>query len=162
MFLETGVALLAPEMPLVTPESLMNIHLRMLTAGAAMSLIVASSPVMAMPRGQATAHDHTAASPAPAAPADPPARQRTDTMMRAMAMDDQVNALANQMNKATGQAKVDAMARLLTALVGHRSMMMREMKMMRDDLDAEHEAMQRMRQMMGRGMSNAPPADIKK
>src|SRR4051812_24684649 len=109
-------------MPLVTQESLMNIYLRMLTAGAAMSLIVASSPVMAMPRGQATAHDHTAAPPAQAAPVDPPARPRTDTMMRAMAMDDQVNALTDQMNKATGQAKVDAMARLLTALVEHRSM----------------------------------------
>jgi hypothetical protein len=133
----------------------------MLTAGAAMALI-AASPAIAMPRGQATAHDHTAASPAPAAPVDPTARQRTDTMMRAMAMDDQLNALTDQMNKATGQAKVDAMARLLTTLVEQRSMMMREMKMMQDNLDAEHESMQHMHQMMGRGMSNTPPADIKK
>jgi hypothetical protein len=160
--LGTDVEPLAPEMPSMASENLMNIHLRMLTAGAALSLIVASSPVMAMPRGQATAHDHAAAPPAQAAPVDPQARQRTDTMMRAMAMNDQINALTDQMNKATGQAKVDAMARLLTALVEQRSMMMREMKMMQDNLDAEHESMQHMHQMMGRGMSNTPPADIKK
>jgi len=66
------------------------------------------------------------------------------------------------MNTATGQERIDAMARLLTALVEQRSMMMREMKMMQDDADARQDAMQRMCQMMGRGMTSAPPADIKK
>ena len=159
--LETGALPLAPEMPLVAAESPMNIHLRKLTAGAAMVLI-AASPAMAMPRGQATAHDHAAAPPAQAVPVDPPARQRTDMRMRPMAMDDQVSALTDQMNTATGQERIDAMARLLTALVEQRSMMMREMKMMQDDADARQDAMQRMCQMMGRGMTSAPPADIKK
>jgi len=34
--------------------------------------------------------------------------------------------------------------------------------MMQADADARHEAMQHMCQMMGGGMTNAPPADIKK
>jgi hypothetical protein len=161
--LDTAVDPLAPKMPLMVPENLMNNHLRMLMAGAALSLIAAgASPAMAMPGGQATAHDHAAAPPAQAAPVDPAARPRTDTMMRAMAIDEEITALTDQMNKATGQARIDAMTRLLTTLVQHRSMMMQEMKMMQDDLDAEHEAMQHMRQMMGRGMSNTPPADVKK
>ena len=159
--LETGVAPLAPKMPSMVSESLMTIHLRMLTAGAAMALI-AAAPAMAMPRGQATAHDHGAAPPAQAAPVDPPASQRTGMRMRPMAMDDQVTALTDQMNKATGQERIDVMARLLTALVEQRSMMMREMKMMQADADARQEAMKNMCQMMGRGMGNAPPADIKK
>lgn len=138
----------------------MNIFLRMLTAGGVM--LIAASPAIAMPRGQAAAHDHAAAPPAQAAPVDPSARPRTDMRMRPMAMDDQVTALTDQMNKATGQERIDAMARLLTALVEQRSMMMREMKMMQDDADARQDAMQRMCQMMGRGMTSAPPADIKK
>jgi hypothetical protein len=150
-------------MPLMVPENLMNNHLRMLMVGAALSLVAAGgSPAIAMPRGQATAHDHSAAPPAQAAPVDPLARERTDTRMRAMAMDDQVTALTEQMNKATGQARIDAMARLLTALVEQRSMMMREMKTMQDDADARHDTMQHMCQMMDRGMTNATPADVKK
>ena len=78
-----------------------------------------------------------------------------------MAMDDQVSALTDQMNTATGQERIDAMARLLTALVEQRSMMMREMDMMQDAA-ARQDAMQRMCQMMGRGMTSAPPAEIKK
>jgi len=74
---------------------------------------------------------------------------------RAAALDDWATALTVEMNKATGQAKIDAMARLLTALVQHRSMMLEEMKMMQDDLDAQHEAMQR---MMRRGSGAPGPA----
>jgi len=112
---------------------------------------------MAMPRGQATAHDHAAAPPAQVAPVDPQAKQRTGMRMRPMAMDDQVSALTDQMNTATGQERIDAMARLLTALVEQRSMMMREMDMMQDAAAARQDAMQRMGQMMG-----PPPAEIKK
>ena len=55
-----------------------------------------------------------------------------------------MTALTAETNKATGQAKIDAMARLLTALVEHRSMMLQEMKIMQDDLHAQHAAMQQM------------------
>jgi hypothetical protein len=58
---------------------------------------------------------------------------------KAAAMDDWVNSLTAEMNKATGQAKIDAMARLLSALVQHRAMMLEEMKSMQDDLDVQHE-----------------------
>jgi hypothetical protein len=59
------------------------------------------------------------------------------------------------MNKATGQAKIEAMARLLNALVQHRSMMVEQIKMLQDDLDAQHAAMQR---MMHRGPGAPAPA----
>jgi hypothetical protein len=74
---------------------------------------------------------------------------------RAAALDDWATALTVEMNKATGQAKIEAMARLLNALVQHRAMMVEEMKMMQDDLDAQHEAMRR---MMHRGSGAQAPA----
>lgn len=83
--------------------------------------------------------------------------ERARVNARAIALDDWATALTVQMNKATGQAKIDAMERLLSALVQHRSMMLEEMKMMQDDLDAQHEAMLR---MMHRG-TTGPPAHAK-
>ena len=106
----------------------------MLMAGAIATLIASAAwSAFAAPVPQTTGRDRVMAPPAQSAPADPAAKQRRDTMMRAMAIDDQVTALTAEMNKATGQAKIDTMARLLTALVEHRSMMTQEMRMMQED-----------------------------
>jgi hypothetical protein len=91
---------------------------------------------------------------APAAAAKP-SDERARVTARATALDDWATALTGEMNKATGEAKIEAMARLLNALVQHRAMMVEEMKMMQDDLDAQHEAMQR---MMHRGTGAPAPA----
>jgi len=83
------------------------------------------------------------------------ADERALVTARATALDEWATALTVEMNKATGQAKIEAMARLLNALVQHRSMMVEQIKMLQDDLDAQHAAMQR---MMHRGPGAPAPA----
>lgn len=54
-------------------------------------------------------------------------------MARGMAGNEEIARLTAEMNKATGDARIDAMARLLTALATQHTMMMRYMQMMHDD-----------------------------
>ena len=61
--------------------------------------------------------------------AAPPANQPAMQMMATMRADDQkIDALVKKMNAATGAARVDAMAELLTALVDHQHAMHQSMQ----------------------------------
>ncbi len=126
----------------------MRSSFRMFAAAAALVALTAPQPVLA-------AGVQASKSSAPPAAAAKAADERARITARATALDDWATALTVEMNKATGQAKIDAMARLLNALVQHRAMVAEEMKMMQDDLDAQHEAMQR---MMRRGSGAPAPA----
>lgn len=125
----------------------MKSSFRMFAAAAA--LVAVTIPHVALAAGA------QASRVTPPATAAKPSDERARIAARADALDDWVTALTVEMNKATGQAKIDAMARVLTALVQHRSMMMEEMKMMQDDLDAQHDAMRR---MVHRGSGASVPA----
>jgi hypothetical protein len=126
----------------------MKSSFRMFAVTAALVAFTAPQPVLA---AGAQASKGSAAPTAAAKAAD----ERARVTARAAALDDWATALTVEMNKATGQAKIEAMARLLNALVQHRAMMVEEMKMMQDDLDAQHEAMRR---MMHRGSGAQAPA----
>lgn len=90
--------------------------------------IHAQTAAAKVPSEQADPQDHQAHHPAePAQPATPPATKvnaMRNTMMADMkAQAAKVDALVTKMNAATGNAKVNAMAELLTALVSqHRTM----------------------------------------
>jgi hypothetical protein len=126
----------------------MKSSFRMFAAAAALMALTVPQSVLA-------AGAQASKGSAPPAAAAKAADERARITARATALDDWATALTVEMNKATGQAKIDAMARLLNALVQHRSMMVEEIKMMQDDLDAQHEAMQR---MMHRGSGALAPA----
>ncbi len=106
------------------------------------SLIVAFAAGATSVRGQQ--------SPAPSgSAAAQPAMGIMQTMSRMKANDEKLDALVQKMNAATGGAKADAMAELLTALVddrrhGYEPMMANMMKMM---------------EMMSRHAHHAEPAD---
>ncbi len=124
----------------------MKSSFRMFAAAAVVVALTVPQPVLA-------AGAQASKGSAPAAAVAKAAQERARITARATALDDWATALTVEMNKATGQAKIDAMALLLNALVQHRAMMVEEMKMMQDDLDAQREAMQR---MMHRGPGAAP------
>jgi hypothetical protein len=124
----------------------MKSSFRMFAAAAALVALAVPQPLLA-----AGAQASKSSAPPTAAKA---ADERARITARATALDDWATALTVEMNKATGQAKLEAMARLLNALVQHRAMMVEEIKMMQDDLDAQNEAMQR---MMHRGSSAPAP-----
>jgi hypothetical protein len=124
---------------------------RMVVAAAAATAVFATTGPHVIFASRAQASRPVAQAVAPAKPAAEKARLAA----RADALDDWVTALTAEMNKATGQAKIDAMARVLTALVQHRTMMLDEIKMMQDDLDAQHEMIT---QMVHRGARTPAPA----
>jgi hypothetical protein len=96
------------------------------------NLIVTAAALLALGALGATA---PARSQAPAAP-------QMSMMAQSAAHDAEIAKLTEQMNHATGQAKVDAMAQLLNALVQDRATMHDQMQMMQH----MHETM-----MQGRG-----------
>jgi len=79
----------------------------------------------------------------PAAQANPQAMPHTDMMARSVAMSGEIARLTEEMNHATGQAKVEAMAQLLNVLVQDRARMLDQMTMM-----------QHMHEMMMQGGGN--------
>jgi len=84
------------------------------------NLIVTAAALLALGALGATA---PARSQAPAAP-------QMSMMAQSAAHDAEIAKLTEQMNHATGQAKVDAMAQLLNALVQDRAAMHEQMQMM--------------------------------
>jgi hypothetical protein len=126
----------------------MTSYFKMFAATAALVAFTAPQSVLA-------AGAQASKGSAPPTAAAKAADERARVTARAAALYDWATALTVEMNKATGQAKIEAMARLLNALVQQRAMMVEEMKMMQDDLDAQHEAMQR---MMHRGSGAQPLA----
>lgn len=126
----------------------MKSSFRMFAAAAALVALALPQPLLA---AGAQASKGSAPPSAVAKAAD----ERARVTARATALDEWATALTVEMNKATGQAKIEAMARVLNALVQHRAMMVEEMRLMQDDLDAQHEAIQR---MMHRGSGAPAPA----
>lgn len=116
----------------------------LLMAGVLLSATVTAWPVHAW---QASADDHAkhhpggqAAAPKAATPAPAP-QAKGMAGMNMMASDAKIDQLVKKMNAAQGQAKVDVMAELLTALVEeHHSMHdnMHHMMSMMPSTDAEH------------------------
>jgi hypothetical protein len=80
---------------------------------------------------------------APATQAHPQAMPQMNMMAQADARDAEIAKLSQQMNHATGQAKVEAMAQLLNVLVQDRAGMRDQMRMM-----------QHMHEMMMQGPMN--------
>jgi hypothetical protein len=92
-------------------------------------------------------HDHPAA-PSPGQAADEPA-STPDSMVNLAAMDGQLKALVAEMNQATGEAKITAMAKLLTALVEQRTQMREQMMTrMQGEMQDRGQMMTQMMQMM--------------
>ncbi len=103
------------------PKEVDTMNHRLTMAGIlALSVAAGSGPAV----GAQEQHQHAAT--APAGPME--VCQRTMAAMQANT--DKLEALASQMNAATGQAKMAAMADLLTALVKERSAMTAAMKTM--------------------------------
>ena len=76
-------------------------------------------------------HQHPAPAPAPASATDAPA-MNCEAMMQEMhassaAMDDRLQQLVDEMNKAKGSAKVDRMASVINELVTQRKQMREQM-----------------------------------
>lgn len=93
----------------------MREKVQMFAAGTVLVLIALGAPP-----APAAQHEHGSS----AAP-------QADMMSRPMAMNDgEVAKLTEEMNHATGQTKIDAMAKLLTVLVQDRAMMLDQMKTM--------------------------------
>ena len=114
--------------------------------------------VMAAPQGDVWVHhDHSATAPVQsAAPSD----TRRDMMARMMALDERIKNLTTDMNMFIGDMKVQAMAKLLNAMVERQTMMRDEvMPMMREGMMKKMESMMNMESMMkGRSMMpGAPP-----
>jgi hypothetical protein len=80
-----------------------------------------------------------------------PANPQMNMMAQSAARDAEISKLTEQMNHATGQAKVDAMAQLLNVLVQDRAAMHGQMQMMQH----MHEMM-----MQGRGARGGMPGQM--
>jgi monomeric isocitrate dehydrogenase len=90
--------------------------------GIAMAMLIAVPFVLA----QSTSHDHGAQATAPATSASTPQQQAMTTQMMAVmqAKQQHLDQMVAQMNAATGQAKVDQMAAVVTELATmHRDML---------------------------------------
>ena len=72
------------------------------------------------PQAHEQHHPEAAAQPAPTAPTQPNMAAMSDMMSRMKANDAKLDDLIKTMNAATGQAKTDAIAAVLTALVEDR------------------------------------------
>jgi hypothetical protein len=109
----------------------MTIRTLILAGLAALTLWTSASVRVHAQQPAAPPHQHDQTTTEPAAPksaADMPAMKGMQEMMAANA---KLQALVSKMNAASGQAKVDAMAELLTAIVGeHTAMQQRMMSMM--------------------------------
>jgi hypothetical protein len=93
-----------------------------------LTLLVAFSPAAS------AQHQHPAAAPAPTAATDAPA-MNCEAMMQEMhasskAMDDRLQQLVDEMNKAKGSAKVDRVAAVVNELVTQRKQMREQMMTM--------------------------------
>jgi TolA-binding protein len=93
-----------------------------------LTLLVAFSPAAS------AQHQHPAAAPASTAATDAPA-MNCEAMMQEMhasskAMDDRLQQMVDEMNKAEGSAKVDRMASVITELVTQRKQMREQMMKM--------------------------------
>lgn len=88
-----------------------------------------------------------------------PATPHMNMMAQAAAQDTEIAKLTEQMNRSTGQAKVEAMAQLLNALVQDRTRMHDQMQMMQH----MHEMMMQGNGTRGdsSGQMHHPPADAK-
>ena len=84
-----------------------------------------STPPQATTPAQQEDHEahHPEGDQAAPAPQTPPAATQQKMMDEMKAMHGRLDALVARMNAATGDAKVAAMAELLTAMVGQRAMM---------------------------------------
>jgi hypothetical protein len=99
---------------------------------AALAVIILSAalvtkPALSLGRQASPAQDHSQHHPdaSPQATAPPPAEPRAQTMdmmARMKAHDEKLDSLVKKMNAATGSAKTDAIAELLTTLVADRRM----------------------------------------
>jgi hypothetical protein len=111
----------------------------LVVAGA---FLLAALPVVPAHGWQATATDHAKHHPGgqaaaqPAAPAKPGAM--SPSAMDMMASKAKLDELVKKMNSAQGQAKVDAMAELLTALVQTHQSMNDNMSHMMEHMGAMH------------------------
>lgn len=111
--------------------------------------------------GQHDQHQHDQAA-TPAASDQQMSKMRQEMRMRMTAMDEQLRALTSDMDKAAGQAKVTAMAKVLTMLADQRSVMRGQMMQMQDQMMGhmmQHmmsAAPRDMQQRMNQGMASCP------
>jgi len=121
-------------------------------------LVAAAQPVQAQGAAPAVAQDqdhqehHPQADQPPAAPPQQVQMMDMQKMMAEMkAMDATLDALKTKMNAATGEAKVDAIAELLTAIVQQRAAMHGRMMQMQSQMMGQMMQMhgQMMKQMGG-------------
>jgi polyhydroxyalkanoate synthesis regulator phasin len=101
-------------------------------------------------------HQHPAAAPAPAAATDAPS-MNCEAMMQEMhasstAMDDRLQQLVDDMNKAKGAAKVDRMAAVLNEMVTQRKQLREQMTAMMPKMMSHMS--QHMQSGMMQGMSS--------
>lgn len=116
-----------------------------------LTLIVIMSPAVH------AQHEHPAAPPATAAGAGAPA-MNCEAMMQEMhasskAMDDRLQQLVDEMNKAKGSAKVDRMASVINELVTQRKQMREQMMTMMPKMMSHMS--QHMQGGMMKGMANS-------
>ena len=108
----------------------------------ASAFLLAALPTVPAQGGQATAEDHAKhhpgaqAAPPAASPAKPGAK--SPSAMDMTASNAKLDELVKKMNSAQGQAKVDAMAELLTALVQTHQGMRDNMSHMMEHMGAAH------------------------
>jgi len=107
------------------------------------AFLLAALPVVPAHGWQATAEDHAKHHPdaqAAPQPATPPAKPgaKSPPAMDMMASKAKLDELVKKMNSAQGQAKVDAMAELLTALVQTHQSMQDNMSHMMGNMGATH------------------------
>ena len=107
------------------------------------AFLLAALPAVAAHGWQATAEDHAQHHPGAQAvpqPATPPAKPgaKSPSAMDMTASSAKLDELVKKMNGAQGQAKIDAIAELLTALVQTHQGMRANMSQMMDHMGATH------------------------